>query len=111
MDWSELVEILQNMMTSRAIGGSVSDREYKEIREHLLLNKELAQKLPRFVRTCRDPSQFWGYIKQFDSYAARREHIWNEFRPAFEFLESQARSPADEAVADQPPLQEVNRCS
>lgn len=98
MDWSELVETLQNMMVSRATGGSVPDREYKQVREHLLLNQELAEKLPRFARTCRDPSQFWGYIKQYPSYYQRREHIWDGFRPALESLKSQERSPADDIV-------------
>ena len=78
----------------------MSNMEYSQMRDNLLLNKEIADKLPRFARTCRDSYQFWGYIKQFPGYAARREHIWDGFRPVFEYLESQGRNPADDTVAE-----------
>lgn len=100
MDWLELVESLQNMMLSKAEYGGVSNSDFKSVREQILANKELAKKLPRFVRTCSDPTQFWGYITKFRNYSERREHIRKEFRPASDFLESRERSPADDTVAD-----------
>lgn len=101
MNWIEQIEILQNMLMSHATGGDVGADEFKEVRDTVLLNKEIADRLPRFVRTCRDLRQFWHFIKpKFPTYAERREYIYKEFQPVFEFLESQERSPADQAIAE-----------
>jgi hypothetical protein len=46
------------------------------------------------VHTCRDLSQFWQFIKpKFDTYEARREFLWNEFRELLQALESRPNSP------------------
>ena len=45
------------------------------------------------MRTCRDLSQFWQFIKfEFPTYAERREYLWNQFRPLIEALESRPGS-------------------
>lgn len=94
------VEALQNIMLSPATGGSVDNEMYVELRQELLIELRLKGKLPRFVETCRDVSQFWGYIKtNFAVYQERREYIWNEFRPVFNMLEGRPASPADDAVS------------
>jgi hypothetical protein len=93
-------ETFQNMFISWATGGSVDEDEFKRLREELLLNPVVKDRLPRFVRTHRDFRQFWGFIKQQSStYQGRREYLWSEFAPVLDFLE-QAGSPADTIVSD-----------
>src|SRR5690606_28794586 len=60
----------------------------------------IANILPRMVLTCRDPAQFWSYIKsRYHTYDERRQHIWKEFRPLLDKLEATG-SPSDEAVTE-----------
>ncbi len=62
--------------------------------------KSISHLLPRFIRTCRNVSQFWAHIKgQFGSYQERREYLWKEFRPLLEHLEGKGSAPADNVVA------------
>ncbi len=50
-------------------------------------------KLPEFVRTCSDMSQFWSFIqKTFPTYQERREFIWETFAPVIEYLEAKESS-------------------
>jgi len=82
------VESLRNILISRATGGIPSDEDYKKHRSILIrsgLNEEL---IPRFIRTCIDLSQFWGFIKaRYSTYQQRREFIWQEFSVLIEELE------------------------
>lgn len=97
----EQIESLQNLLIARATGSSTeSETYYANLREILLEQPELAIHVPPFIRTCRNLSQFWQFIKhKFGSYAERREFIWNAFRPIFNLLESLSRSPADRLVS------------
>jgi hypothetical protein len=97
-EFFERVETLQNMYVSYATGTSFEDTEFRHLREELLREPLVRDKLPRFVRTHRDLSQFWGFIKKVSpTYQGRREFLWEQFRPVLEFLEN-AGSPADESV-------------
>jgi len=70
----EKVESLQNLLISRATGGEAHDAQYKTLRNELMDDPIIRDRLPRFVRTCFDLNQFWNYIKQqFGSYRERRE--------------------------------------
>jgi TIR domain-containing protein len=84
---SEKVETLQNLLVAHATGTKENDREYQLLRQEILSFENLKQVVPRFVRTCRNLQQFWAYIKKLSTYQARREHIWDAFRPAFDELE------------------------
>jgi len=96
----EKLESFQNMLISYATGGGADEEEFKRIRQELLQDPLLGDKLPRFVRTHKDFKQFWGLMKQQSStYQGRREFLWEQFRPALEFLET-AGSPADQSVSD-----------
>lgn len=95
------VESLQNLCLSYATGGGGDEGEYRELRRQVLDNPSVSDKLPRFVRTCRDLGQFWAYIKGFaPTYAERRQHIWDGFRPLLERLEAGGDSPAAEEAAE-----------
>jgi|ERR1044071_2046071 hypothetical protein len=85
----EKVESLQNLLLSHATGGHGETQDYIQLRLELLSEPDLKIRLPRFVATCRDLSQFWGFIKsKFSTYAERRQFIWDEFRPSLEYLET-----------------------
>src|SRR5256885_486522 len=95
-------ESLKNLLVARATGGSgVGDEaEYKMLRRDLLANQRIAERLPRFVTTCRSLAEFWGVIKmKSPDYAGRREFLRKEFDPFFKMLKSQSRSPSDAYVS------------
>lgn len=72
---------------SAATGGSRDESGYGELRNELLDHPAVGERLPRFVRSCRDLDQFWGFIKkQFEHYAERREFLWGQFGPVIEYL-------------------------
>lgn len=94
-------EALQNLLISQASGGSEDDAEFVRLRQMLLTNFALDSLVPRFVRTCRNLSQFWQFTKyKHSTYAERREFIWAEFRPLLDLLERGSLSPADQLVSD-----------
>lgn len=94
----EAVESMQNLLVSYATGGAKQESQFKGLRE-TLIESRVSDKLPRFVRACRDLSQFWAFIKkQSDSWQGRREFLWEAFRPALEYLEGQRSTPAEDSV-------------
>lgn len=97
----ERAEYLQNLLVSRATGGGTgTDEEYQHLRQHFLSSSELKARLPEFVRTRRDLSQFWQFIKhKLGSYQERREFLWESFRPLLEHLEGIDRTPADTSIS------------
>jgi hypothetical protein len=97
----ERAEYLQNLLVSRATGGGTgTDEEYQHLRQHFLSSSELKTRLPEFVRTRRDLSQFWQFIKhKLGSYQERREFLWESFRPLLEHIEGTDRTPADTSIS------------
>jgi hypothetical protein len=94
----ERLETLQNILVSRATGGAADEDGYRELRTELLKDASLAAQLPPFVRTCRDLSQFWSYIKKDrPQYENRRQHIWESFAPALDYAEFGAKGEATSA--------------
>lgn len=99
-DLIEQTETLQNLLISHATGGQEDEAEYVRLRQMLLSNAALDALIPKFLRTCRNLSQFWQFIKyKFSTYAERRDFIWSEFNPLLEALERGLASPADNVVS------------
>src|SRR5260370_19441845 len=101
-DLLEKVEIFQNMLISysRYESAKVDPDEFTKLRDDLLHDPVIKDKLPRFVRTHRDFKQFWGFIKhQSPSYEGRRQYLCGEFTPLLDFLEH-GGSPSDVAVSE-----------
>ncbi len=94
-------ESLQNMMIARATTQDpVPRQDFAEARAALMSAPRIADVVPMVVRTCRDPSQFWGHIKsRFGTYEERRQFIWTEFRPLLDKLEA-VGSPSDASISD-----------
>ena len=96
----EDVESLKNILVAAATGQGNDDSEYFRLRHQLVSNAAIKDKLPRFVRTCRNLGEFWPYIKEQDgTYAGRRRYLAEQFDPVLTFLEQQANSPGDESVS------------
>jgi hypothetical protein len=94
------LESLKNILMAHATGGSSDDGEYKVLRRELLENHRIAEKLPRFVMTCRSLAEFWGVIKaKSPNYAGRREFLRQEFDALLTMLESESRTPSDAFVS------------
>jgi len=91
----ERAEHLQLMLTNQATNDGNSDNEhYKTLRRYFLDNPNTKPLVPDWVKTKRDLSHFWQFIKQkFSTYAERREFIWDEFSPLLEYLERGQNTP------------------
>lgn len=97
----ERAEYLQNLLVAEATGGSGDQGDYQVMRRHFLDSPDTKALVPRFVRTSRDLSQFWQFIKaKFGHYAERREFLWKEFGPLLDHLESSERTPAEKPISD-----------
>jgi Abortive infection C-terminus len=97
-------EEMMNLMLARATGGDAPPAEYKRCRTVLTRDQTIANRLPRFVRTCHDPDAFWAFIKAEasgdGSYDRRRQLLRDAFRPLLDHLEDADRSPLDADVGD-----------
>lgn len=83
------IETLQNIMVARAVGQGDDSEGYRTLRGRLLDDPIVKEHLPRFVHSCRELGQFWGFIKpKFGHYWERREYIWGEFRPVLDLVEN-----------------------
>lgn len=97
----ERAEYLQTLLIATATGGSGDSRDYQLLRQYFLDKPDTKPLIPSWVRTNRDLAQFWQFIKyKFPSYAERRTFIWLEFASLLEFLETSAKVPTDQAVAE-----------
>ena len=84
----EKIDYLCNILTDHATGGQSSDEEYKSLRNDLLKNKKIDKFLPIWLKTNRNLSSFWGFIKpKFSTYAERRIFLSTEFSLILNHLE------------------------
>ena len=98
----EKAEMLKNIVTGCAEGGSRDDsRDYAVIRMLFLREPKISEKLPRFIKTCRNLPEIWSFIKpKFAHYHERREFIREEFDSLLAMLEMEARSPSDVSISE-----------
>jgi hypothetical protein len=98
---SERLEIFQNSLVAAATNGTTTEDEYQQGREEILNHPLLKDIAPRFLRTCRNPAQFWQFIKyKHSTYKERREYLWAEFQPLFDRIEGSKTTPADHGVSE-----------
>lgn len=95
-------ESLKIMLVSHATGGAADPAEYKRLRKELMTNPRVGKLLPRFVQNCRDPGEFWNFIKAkisgAGSYELRRAYLRNEFDPLLGMLEAESHTPSDAGI-------------
>jgi hypothetical protein len=91
---------LQNGLLAHATDGTITNNDYKKLRRRLMTDHRSTDAVPTFVRTCRDTSQFWAYIKgRWAHYAERRTEIYEAFAPLLDVLEGNEH-PADQATTE-----------
>lgn len=67
------VEQFQGIVIGHATGALGSHEDYAALRGELLKDPVTKDRIPGFVRNCRDLGQFWQFIKRkFPTYAERR---------------------------------------
>jgi hypothetical protein len=96
----EAVERLETLLLMSCEGNKdlSNGREYKALRRALLKRSELADVVPRFIRTQRDLAAFWAYIKaNSPQWAARREHVRVAFGPLTDRVEGRSSAPVSAA--------------
>jgi hypothetical protein len=90
------VDFLQDILISRATGGRGSNRNYQLLRDELRTDPEIRRRLPRYLASAEDLSEFWSYIQEQDgTYQGRREHISGSFDRVLRYL-------ADKPAASRP---------
>ena len=96
------VTLLQEALISTATQDPYPEGfDYPSTRRELLQHTDIKDKLPDYVKRCRDFNHFWQFIKpKFGTYAERRRFIWDSFAPLLDYLEMQARTPSDASITD-----------
>lgn len=93
-------ELLQNTLVAHATSDSIESGDYEALRTEFLTLKHLANLIPDYIKSCRDLTQFWQFIKRkYPTYAERREYIWNSFSDLLTYLEETDRTPSDESTS------------
>lgn len=92
------VESMKHILMSAACGGDRSDSRYATLRMKLI-KTALQDRLPRFVHTCRDLGEFWGFISpKFGTYRERRAFLVEAFDPLLAELERGSSTPAHDPI-------------
>ena len=95
--------MLKGMTESAATGGDLPENLYRGLRSEFMNDAALNRILPQFVRTCLDHKALWGHMSAVHSgsgaYAARRNHINEEFQPLLNHLLDKG-APADADVSE-----------
>ncbi len=97
----ERAQCLQNILISVATGSPGNNGDYQTLRRIFVGNPETKALLPEFVRTNRDLSQFWQYIKfKYEHYAERRNFIYSGFLPLLDYIEGKTTVPSDDSISE-----------
>ena len=99
----EQARSLENILVAACEGSTpyYSNEVYQQLRGELMSDTVLRALLPEFVRTCRDLSYFWGYIRSVSpKWAPRRQHVRDALTPLFDHLERANRAPVDAVVSN-----------
>lgn len=91
---------MEGILIAAATGGSSDNHIYEHLRREFMADPAIRDLLPRFVRTYRNLSAFWPYIKnQAGTYAERRQIISEAFTPLIDHLEGHNSAPGDIAIS------------
>ena len=98
----ECVLQLKSIMIDRVTyhqGGAESNSLYVGIRQVLMKNEDVRERLPHPVRVCRLLDDLWDFIQpDFPTYTSRRAYFNDTFDPLLTFLEERASNPSSDAL-------------
>lgn len=102
-DLLDKAEQLKMILVSRATGGAGDEDLYKDLRrEFMEEHPEVVRRLPTVVRTHRDLTDFWTFIKNLSpSYDGRRLFLREAFEPLLAYLEGTEEAPERDATPDE----------
>jgi nucleoside phosphorylase len=96
----EKVKELQRMLLARATDmDGVDAARYSALRQELLLEPAVKDRLPECVHACRELDDFWPFIKEITgsgtgTWAKRRRYLADQFRSLLDALDAEAHGPA-----------------
>lgn len=97
----EQVAMMEGILIAAATGGSPDNHIYEHLRREHMADPIIRDMLPKFVRTYRNLSAFWPYIKhEASTYAERRQIIGGAFTPLMDYLEGRNSAPSDKVASD-----------
>lgn len=98
----EKATYMQNLLIARATGDDANDAHYQSVRSYFVAHPVYSKALPAWLRTNRDLSQFWQFIKQkYPTYKERRAFIWEELGTFIASLENNGQPPSDKPISEQ----------
>lgn len=108
LPWIEKIDRMQKILIARATGNveyshlrGTPNSDYKNLRQEILSEKRISDKIPDFIKEYRDTYQFWLWIKkEYSTYQERRDFIWSSFKPILNYLEDPSLTPIDELVIE-----------
>lgn len=88
------------MLIATACGGDRVDGSYADLRKSLI-KSSIGACLPRFIHTCRNLGEFWGFIQpKFKHYRERSAFLVEEFAPLLDELERAELHPGLAPIQD-----------
>jgi len=98
----EKTESLRSILANRATyNTSNRSEEYETLRLEPMRDPRIKEKLPSFLKKCRNLSDFWEYISvEFGTYKERRRFLRDQFGAALTFLEERSTSPVDNVAEE-----------
>jgi hypothetical protein len=97
----ERANMLEGILIDAATGGSSDNATYEVLRREFMADDQTRTLLPPFVRSHRNLSAFWGWIKyEKGKYAERRALIGTAFTPLMDYLEGRNQAPPDHHVSE-----------
>lgn len=97
----EQIAMMEGILIASATGGSPDNHIYEHLRREFMANPEVRDRLPAFVRSYRNLSSFWPYIKnEAGTYAERRQIISAAFTPLIDYLEGNNAAPGDQVASE-----------
>jgi hypothetical protein len=94
MSDGDAIHRLQSIMLLACEGNKdlSNGREYRVIRSQLLRRTDLADVLPKYIRSLRDFASFWQFIKNYaPKWEDRRKMVRSTFEPLFDRVEGRTQ--------------------
>lgn len=97
----EKAQALMHLLIDHSTGKQGNESDYSDMRKYFISDDRWRSLLPPWVTSKRSLDQFWQFIKaKFQTYAERREYLWDQFSPLLDRLEADVISPAEADIEE-----------